>query len=236
MTELSTTWTQQTNVYFNQGTLANIAACVTQVENNLRRGTLSSSTAPTDTEVENWLQRGRKEASESFGFTWRRHFAYADTVASTYRYALPKDYAGGDTIVRDLTQNKILSGPTNNVAMSGNYPDPGNADNVVPAYYSIKGRELWLQAPANGTYRLEVEYTSSGDEATASDFSYIPQLIRFRICDFATYRAFMSLQQWDAAQMYKGEWVSGIQQSKGDDSRQKWHATGYRAMNWHNKT
>jgi len=233
MAELATTWTAQTNVYFNQGTLANIAACVTQVENNLGRGTLSASTTPTDTEVENWLQRGREEASESFGFTWRRHYAYADTAAGTYRYAMPKDYAGGDTVIRDLTQNKVLS-QANPIAMSGNYPDPAGADNSVPTYYAIKDRELWLQAPADGTYRLEIEYTASGDEATADDFTYIPQLIRFRICDFATYRAFMRLQQWNAAQMYKGEWVGGIQQSKGDDSRQKWAAWGFRARNWHN--
>jgi hypothetical protein len=46
-TGLSTTYTEQTVVAFTAGTLANVAACITEVEAKLKRGTLSASTNPT---------------------------------------------------------------------------------------------------------------------------------------------------------------------------------------------
>jgi len=230
---LTTTWTAQDAVAFTAGTLGTIADCQTQVENNINRGTLSATTTPSTTEVQNWLIRGKQELQDSYGFSWRRAFKYADTVAGTYRYALPVDFGGGGTVLRDLTQNKrldFMDATTFDTA----YPDVAGSSNSTPVYYTIKDRELWIQTPADAVYRLELEYQRTGDDSTATDISYLPELMRFRVCDYATSKAFMRLQEWNAAGAYKSEWEYGKAQSKRGDGKKKWAAMNYMARNWHN--
>lgn len=229
---VETTWTGQDAVAFTAGTLSTIADCATQVGSNLNR-TLSGTSSPTSTEVQNWLIRGKEELLEEFDFPWKRLFVYADTVASTYRYALPKDYVGEETLVRDLDQDKRLSF-MDRISFNTDYPDPAGAGNAVPSIYTIKDRELWLHAPASGVYRFELEYQRSGDDATSTDISYLPELMRFKICDFASSRAFLKLQQFEAANMYKMEWERGLKKSKRRDGVSKWAEMGYYMRNWHN--
>lgn len=230
---LTTTWTGQETVAFTAGTLSTISTCSTQVEKNISRA-LSSTSTPTSTEVQNWLIQGKEELLEEYDFTWKRVYKYADTTAGTYRYALPADFVGETTIVRDLTQGIRLTF-IDRVTFDTNYPNPSGSGNVTPYYFTIKDRELWLHAPADGTYRLEMEYQRSGDDSTSTDVSYLPELMRFRICDFATQRAFMRLQQWDAANMYGREWQIGLKKSKRRDGIAKWAEQGYHMKNWHYK-
>ena len=74
-TSLGTTWTEQSVVAFNAGTLATISSCVTEVESKLRRGTLSSTSSPTLSQVQTWLKRAKQELAETKGYTWRRRYA-----------------------------------------------------------------------------------------------------------------------------------------------------------------
>jgi len=229
---LTTTWTAQDAVEFNQTTLATTANLTTEVQTNLNRGTIGATSTPTSTQVLNWLIRAKEEIQEVFGFTWRRAFSYADTVAGTYRYALPKDFAGGGTVLRDLTQNKRLTF-AQPVVFDTAYPDVAGDGNSVPHTYTIKDRELWLNCEADGVYRLELEYERSGEDSTAETWSYIPEAMLFKLTDYATYRAFMMLQQWNAAQAYKSEWELSVRKSTKGDSRKKWATMNYMAMNWH---
>ena len=232
---LSTTWTQQDVVGFNSGTLATLADCRTQVQNNLHRGTLSSTSSPTDTQVNDWIARGKQELAERYGFSWRRVYSYADTSSGVWRFALPKDFAGGgaETRLRNLTDDEIVE-YVDPITFDNLYPDPAGNDNSTLDYYTIKDRELWLSAPADGAYRLELEYVRTGEDATPSDVSYLPEIMRFRVCDFATYMAFKFLMQWEAASMYKVDWIGGVEQSKSSDGKKKWAAMNYMARNWHN--
>ena len=84
----------------------------------------------------------------------------------------------------------------------------------------------------DGTTTLEIEYERSADDNTANDVSYLPQLMRFKIVDYATYRAFLVLQQFTAAQMYRGEWEAGMVHTKKADGRKRWAAGGFRCHNW----
>jgi len=229
---LETTWTEQSAVGFNQTTISSTANMTTQVQTNVNRGTLSTTTTPSTTQVTSWLIRAKEKLMELYGFTWKRKFAYADTVASTYRYALPKDFAGGGAILRDLTQNTRLS-PMNPIAFDTTYPDVAGSSNGTPDYYCIKDRELWLSAPADGVYRLELEYTRSGEDSTAETWDYLPEAMLFKLSDYATYRAFMMLQDWNAAQAYKSEWIQDTQASKTDDAKKKWAQLNYMIPNWH---
>ena len=56
-TALSTTWLEFGVVAYTAGTLADEDACVAEVESKLRRGTISSTSTPTETEVKRWLLR-----------------------------------------------------------------------------------------------------------------------------------------------------------------------------------
>ena len=90
-TSLDTAYTEQSIVAFTTGVLSDVDACVSEVEARLQRGTLGTSTVPTTTQVKNWLTRAKLELAEVRGFTWRRKYATATTVAGTYRYAMPQE-------------------------------------------------------------------------------------------------------------------------------------------------
>jgi hypothetical protein len=234
-TSLSTTWTEQSIVDFTAGTIASITEIIAEVQNTLHRGTLSASTTPTSTQVQSWAIRAKGELSEIYGFSWRRRYAYADTSAGSFRYSLPPDYNGGgsETTLRDLTNNEVIP-YVDNATFDHAFPDPAGSSNSDVKYYTIRNRELWLSTPASGANRLELQYLRSGDDNTQTDFTYIPQIIRYKIIDFCNYRAFLLLQQYDAAQMYKQEWMMGVQQSKKGDGKKKWSQLGYRIQNWMN--
>lgn len=232
MTALTTTWTEQSAVEFNQSTLATTNGLAAIVESNINRGTLGTSSKPTSSQVTGWLIRAKEELQEVFGFTWRRVFSYADTVAGTYRYALPKDFAGGGTVLRDLTQNKRLS-YASPIVFDTLFPDVDGGGNATPHTYTIKDRELWLNCEAAAVYRLELEYERSGEDSTAETWSYLPEAMLFKLTDYATYRAFMVLQDWNASQIYKAEWGFAVKKSTKSDARKKWASINYMAQNWH---
>ena len=234
MASISTTWTERDNVAFTAGTLNTISDCVSKVESQIHRGTLSSSTTPTSTQVQEYITHAKQKLTTRFGFSWRRKYMYASTAAGTWQYALPADFGGGGAVLRDITQDIRLD-YVDNVTFDTLYPDVAGASNAEPKYYTVKDRELWLSAPANGVYTLELEYPRTGDDSTATDVSYLPESARFMICDYATARAFMLLQQWDSAQPYMAQWNEAFHEGRKDEGKRKWAAMGYMAKNWHYK-
>ncbi len=228
---LTTTWTNQEVVSFNAGTLADIDACITEVEDKLKRGTLSANSSPTSTAVQRWLIRAKEELCENKNYTWTRKYVYADTVAGTYRYALPADYHGGQCTVRDTTNDYPIDiWPVSQ--FDTKFPDISAESSDEPVLACIKDRELWIAPPAGGVYRLELEYSRSGDDTTTTDFSYLPELERYRCCDKAVAEACESLDWWDKAQYYNAKWEQGLMKSKKSDARKKWHKTHFQAVSW----
>jgi hypothetical protein len=228
---LTTTWTEQSVVAFTAGTLNTITDCITEVESKIKRGTLSASTTPSTTQVQRWLIRAKEELAEIKNFTWTRKYAYADTAAGTQRYALPADYHGGDVSLRDITANKVIPiWPYK--SFDSEYPDAANETNDEPEVACIRGRELWLNCPAEKVRRYELEYNRTGDDSTATDFSWIPEIDRFRCCDFAVMEAFLSLHQFDAAQLYAQRWGFNMDKARKADGKQKWAGMDYKAPLW----
>lgn len=225
---LATTWTEQDTVAFTSGTLATVTDCVTEVESKIKRGTLSSSTTPTDTQVQRWLIRAKEEISELRSYTWRRRYAYATTVAAQYRYALPPDYDGGRVMLRDTTNNRQIE-ILDSHFFDTRWPDPSEEDADEPEVAAIKGNELWLLPPPAGAYTLEITYDRSGDDNTPTDISWLPQLERFRICDFAVAESFASLHMWDESKYYYDKWMAGVGKSIKGDARRKWKTMRYQA-------
>ena len=216
---------------FNAGTLSNIDACVTQVQGNLNRGTLSESSKPKLSEVKNWLIRAKQELAEQHGFDWRRVFSYMNTASAGYRYNLPNDFGEGGHVIRDTTQDIRLV-YIDPVAFDSIFVDPAGDSSAAPNYYTIKSHEIWLGQPASGVFKLELEYDRTGADTSTEDVSYLPELMRFRICDYATYRGFIALENWNAAQMYKEEWKVSSVTSKKRDTKSKWKARGYKVRPW----
>jgi hypothetical protein len=226
-----TTWQNKDAVAFTAGTLSTIDDCRSDVEANIHRGTLSSSTTPTATQVDNWIIRAKQEMMERYGFSWRRCYAYASSESGAWLYALPKDFSGGATILRDTTGDVRLDF-VDRITFDTLYPDPSENSAGPPDFYTIKDRELWLAGPTDGVYVFELEYQRTGDDTTSTDISYIPESIRFKLCDYATHRAFLALQQWEASQIYKAEWEGGVQVAKKGNSTQRWAEMGYQIKNW----
>ena len=228
-TGLDTAYTEQTVVAFEAGTLTTISNCADEVESRLKRGTLSATSIPTLTQVNNWLVVAKQELAQYKGFTWRRRYVTASTVASQYRYALPPDYQGGRTSLRDTTNDRGIVIWLDHW-FDTKYPDPSAETSGEPAVATIKNMELWLCPPPDGVYTLELEYERSGDDQTQTDFSWLPQLERFHCCDFATFRAFMSLHRFEEAGMYERLWDKAIGKSIKADGRKRWRSMNYQMI------
>ena len=220
-TTLDTAWTEQTIVAFTSGVLTNEAACVSEVESKLKRGTLSSTTNPTDTQVKNWLVRAKEELAEAKDYSFARKFAQATLSAGDYRVSLPPDYDGDVSYIRDTTNNRPIS-----IFGKGfydkQYPDITEESQNDPLEATIKNMELWLSPPVDSTTVLEMEYHRSGAPTTASDFSWLPEIERFRCCDFAIGMAFEALHNFDLADRYLNRFAVGIGKSIKSDGRRKW--------------
>jgi len=216
---------------FNAGTLASLTDCVSTVQEAINRGTLSATSKPKLSDVENWLKRAKQELVEEHGFTWKRVFSYMDTVSGTYRYSLPNDFGEGAYVLRDLTQDERLV-PIDTLKFDTLFPDVAGRDAKAPDFYTVKDREIWLAQPAAGTYRIELEYDRTGDDTTPTDISWLPELMRFKICDYAIYRSFVMLEMFDSAAAYKSEWSGSMIKTKRRDTRKRWKDMGYRRRLW----
>ena len=228
---LDTAYTEQSIVGFTEGVLTNLAACVTEVESKLQRGTLSASTKPTSTQVQNWLKRAKMELSETKSFTFNRKYAYMTTVAGTYRYSLPPDYNGGLTRIRDTTNDEWITVWQDNW-FDRKYPDVSAEDNNDDFIACIKNMELWLGPAPDGSYQLELSYDRSGGETTTDDFEWLPELERFRCCDFAIAEAFEALGNFQVANMFRAKWGQGLQKARHADGKRRWADMNYQAVSW----
>jgi len=220
-TTLDTSWSEQSIVTFTTGVLTDEDACVSEVESKLKRGTLSASSTPTLTQVKNWLARGKMELAEIKDYSFNRKFAQASLTSGDYRISLPPDYNGGVMIVRDTTNDRPIT-VFDSTSFDRMYPDPSAEDSDEPLVATIKNMELWLSPPANGTTVIEIEYDRSGAATTESDFSWLPELERFRCCDFAVAMAFESLHQFDLADRYLNRFSVDLTKSVKADGRRKW--------------
>jgi len=220
-TTLDTSWSEQTIVAFTSGVLTNEAACVTEVESKLKRGTLGASSNPTDTQVKNWLVRAKEELAEVKDYSFARKFAQASLTTGSYRVSLPPDYNGGGMVVRDTTNDRPIYVFASDY-FDTKYPDVSAEDNGEPLEATIKNMELWLAPPVDATTVIEIEYLRSGAPTTATSFDWLPELERFRCCDFAVGMSFEALHQFDLADRYLNRWAQGMAKSIKADGRRKW--------------
>jgi len=228
-TGLDLAYTEQSIVAFTEGVLASVDECVDEVESKLRRGTLSTSTSPTLAQVKGWLARAKMELAEVKNFTFNRKYATATTTAGTYRYALPDDFNGGLTRIRDTTNDEFISIWPDHY-FDRNYPDVSAESNNEDFIACVKNMELWLGPPPAGTYTLELEYDRSGAETTAEDFDWLPEMERYRCCDFAIAEAFESLHDFQKSSVFKAKWNQGLNKALRADGKRRWARTNYQAV------
>lgn len=140
---LDTTWSEFGVVGFTCSTLATVSVCITEVQGKLKRGTLSTTTTPSTTQVLTWLVRAKEELAEVRQFTWRRRYVTATLAADTYRYSLPPDYGGGYVKLRDVTNDNVIKLLSNH-QFDILYPDVSEESGSEPIVATIKNMELWL--------------------------------------------------------------------------------------------
>lgn len=218
---LATSWQEEERSSFTAGVLSDIAACAAEVEGKLRRGTLGVSSSPTLAQVKNWLRRAKLELMEDRNYTFSRKYAYCDLSSGAYRYAMPPDYNGGEVKLRDITAGNSI--PIWLPAWFDKHGyNLGNAESGDIQAATIVNDELWLYPPPSSSNRIELEYSRDGSETTADDFSYLPELARFRCCDFALSHSFESLHQFEVADRYRQYWELGLAKMRKADARRKW--------------
>ena len=228
---IATSWTEQSTVTLNAGTLATISSCVAEVESKLQRGTLSTTTAPTLAQVQTWLIRAKEELAEVKNFTFRRRFAYCALTAGTYIYSMPPDYAGGEIRIKDISNDRDIEVWPRHV-YDMKFPDPSAESNNEPRACTIKNMELWFIPPPNAAITIQVEYLRSGADNTTTDFSWLPEIERFRCCDYAIAEGFESLQLYDRAQLYHAKWQQGLMKARRSDGKKVWNKHNYQTISW----
>ena len=215
---------------FTAGYLSTQSACVDEVGAKLQRGALSATSTPTDTQVKGWLMRAKLKLMQVRDFSFARKFAYVSTAAAQYRYGMPPDYQGGEVSIRDMTNNYELR-VWPRAWYDKAYPDPSEETNYYPRIACVKGMELWLVPPPSGVYTLQMDYSRSGAETTAGDFSWIPEYERWLCCDFATGQSFESLHMWQEADRYLARWEDELKYSVRADGRRKWKVEQMQVIN-----
>lgn len=226
---LDTAWVEFSTVGFTTSTLATLSSCIDEVSSKLKRGSISSTTTPKDSDVARWLIRGKQELAEVKNFTFRKRYATASTTAGTYRYSLPPDYGGGALSIKDVTNNRIITVWDEHL-FDTKFPDPSEETSDEPTIACIKNMEVWLIPPPAGTYTLEISYDRTGDDIDEQDFSWLPQIERFRCCDFATAESFSSLHDFQKADFYYARWEKGLGKAVRADGKRKWKRMRYQAM------
>ena len=227
-TGLDLAYTEHPVVAFTAGTLSNIAAMVGEVESKLKRGTLSASTSPKLADVQRWLVRAKEELMQVKSFSFARRYAYATVTAGSYRLALPPDYNGGHVRVKDQTNDRTLKiVPAHLYDLK--FPNPDAESTAKPVIACIKNMELWLAPPASAC-TIELDYDRSAADNTPTDFSFLPEVERFRCSDYAIAEAAESLEDWEKANWYRRKWQVGLQTSRKADARRKWKNMGFRAI------
>lgn len=226
---LDTAWSEFNTVTFTTSTLATLSTCIEEVQSKLKRGTLGAATTPTVDDVARWLQRGKQELAEIKNFTFKKRYVTADTVADQYRYALPEDYGGGALSVRDMTNDRQVS-IWNEALFDAKFPDPSEESSNEPTIACIKNNEIWFIPPPAAAYTIELCYDRTGSGPTWTDFTWLPEIERFRVCDFATAESFASLHDFDKAQVYYGRWEKGLGKAIRADGKRKWARMRYQAI------
>ena len=228
-TTVELAWQEVDIVSFTAGTMTDMDNLKTEVEAKLQRGTLSGTSVPTTAEVQVWLVRSKEEFMETNGYSFARRYAYAEPTAGTWRLGCPPDFGGGACKIRDTANNRTVR-PMDRARFDALYPDLTEFGNADLKAFTIKDREIWIYPPADGS-RLEIEYTRTGDDNTATDISYIPEQYRFKLVDLALIEAFEFLQEFDKATYYQRKGSGRLKLAKKSDGRQRL-STKRRATSW----
>jgi len=170
--------------------------------------------------VQNWLRRAKLELAESKDYSFTRKYVSATLSAGDYRVGLPADY-NGRAILRDTTNNNFVPIVGRNI-FDARYPDLSEITQGDPEGATVKNMELWIAPPVDSSTVLELDYQRSGAETTADDFSWLPEIERFRCTDFAKAEAFDSMHMFDVADRYRQKWAAGMGKSVRADGRRKW--------------
>jgi hypothetical protein len=160
------------------------------------------------------------EVAEAFGFTYIRKYAYTTLVVGQYRYSLPPDFGGVISLV-DTTNNRDIV-----VDAESRYdlvlPDPSDATSGRVRFACVKNLELWLGPPPDSTDTFQLEYERSGAETTADDYTWLPELMRYRCCDGAIAEAFEAIHMWQESDRYVAKFEMGLAKARRADSKRKW--------------
>ena len=228
-TDLNTIWTELEVAGYTAGSLPDLDSAVAEVESKLHRGTLSTTTSPTLADVQRWIVRAKQELMQTKSYTFARRYAYAQINVGDYRLALPPDYNGGEIRVKNQTSDRSLkSWPSGRFDLK--YPDVDAEDNNEPMVFCIKNKELWICPPSNASAKLEIDYERSGDDNNPEDLSFLPEIERFRCCDYAIYEACEALENWEKSKWYFSKWQGGLGRTVSANARRRWAELNFRAI------
>ena len=228
---LTTTWLEFGLVSTPASTLVSLSTMIDAVAVKLNRdATLTATTTPSDQNVVDWIDRGAEEICEEMQFDFRRRYMTTTLTAGTFRYSLPNDYAGGKLTVRDLTNDGKFISVVDNKPFDTYFPDLAAVANGSLLVAAVKNREIWFAPPPGGAYVIEIEYQRSG-EASAGTYTWIPEVILWKIVDFAVGESYEALHEYEEAVYYQVKWTKALGKARKAEGKRRWSKANYRARN-----
>ena len=218
---LDTSWAEFNTVGYTASALATLSACIDAVGVKLNRGAITSTSAPKDSEIADWITRGKQQLAQTKGYTWKRRLVTMTTTSGTFRYSLPVDFGGGYAKLRNQSNDTAIR-IIDDHAFDMYYPDVSSVDNGEPLTATVKNQELWFYPAPGGAYVIELDYQRTGDDADYRDLSWIPAAERWSLVDYALAESYETLQQFEQAQYYWTKWSQDVKLSRRSDGKRKW--------------
>ena len=141
-------------------------------------------------------------------------------------YPDPSEVASGEILVACIKNMElwVIPAPDGDDELELEYKRTGDDQTIPEARgYVLSEDDDPLSKELGGLLVLE-----GAGEAAAGDLTWLPEIERFRCCDFATWKAFESIDQDVAAKFYKMRWSKGLKKSVRSDGKRKWSTSGFR--------
>jgi photosystem II stability/assembly factor-like uncharacterized protein len=131
------------------------------------------------------------------------------------------------------TNLRAIANPTSGVIIFG------TGNNQAQLWRTVTSGTLYLKH-VTGTFQDSESISDSGSgtavvdgtltEGKMESFTCLPEIERFRCCDYAISEACESLEFWEKASWYKQKWMGGTEISRKADARRRWKEKGFRAI------
>lgn len=160
--------------------------------------------------VKTWLNQAQRRMALESNLRTQESSETISTVAGTTSYALPEDFARIIDLHNPTTQELLTPIDIRSF-------DALPASTGLPYSYVVIGNQILLYPTPNAIYSLSVRYWQMPqDMVNENDTPAVPAQYQELLIAFAMKKAFLREDDWQAAQVWEGQWEKGMLKLRGE--------------------